>query len=551
MNLNISELTKEQKQFIVLGAIGVLGIGVALIFGIKFCVSSASVAKTELEDLKDKVYRAEQLLKKKTSTREKIYRAMSELDKQLNYIAPEENYYSWATEIVYSQGRKAGLEVLSVDEVGMNQSKGGMPKDPAYFETYSLRINARGSFSQLKVLLSEIERDHPLVRFTGIDIGKGSHPEVHEIQLFIQWPFKLNRISNIFAGYTKQQQIWLAQQSQIQDVAAPSPVIEKTPPPVVAALPAPVIKPAEPTRVEKQQPAPVAARRQPYPPTSRPEQQKPTPVVVKTPEPVIEAAPVKPAPVLVKAPVASVQKVEPVQPEPVRVAPAPIVAPKAIAATPAPVIINEPTPPVSKPEPVKLTPVVEKRPDPVVVLAPVHVPEPVEVVQPVAPVLTASIDAAPSTKPKPEPEPESSDIEALLAEIDLQGDNDPAPESTPDAPEAESDMALLLASLNAQVDDTAPISNEEQVSVQDDLAAYVQQIEAESKPEKAPEPNTLFVESELVKSSQPSEPTVKYVSSSKSANILEKLLSKDAPTDAASLGSFLNGIVEDINDKRN
>ena len=65
-------------------------------------------------------------------------------------------------------------------------------------EAYSLRITARGGFENVKAFLARLEEDQPAARITGVDIRSGSEPQIHDIQIFIQWPFNLSAITKVW-----------------------------------------------------------------------------------------------------------------------------------------------------------------------------------------------------------------------------------------------------------------------------------------------------------------------------------------------------------------
>ena len=125
----------------------------------------------------------------------------------LKNIPPNRNYYSWATEIIYAKARLAGLEIDAVDEqTGARGSFNEEEEDAIKLEPYSLRITARSGFDDLKNFLELIEKDHPLARVTGVDISTGTTPEVHDIQLFIQWPANLRSITDAWESIAAKQQ---------------------------------------------------------------------------------------------------------------------------------------------------------------------------------------------------------------------------------------------------------------------------------------------------------------------------------------------------------
>jgi hypothetical protein len=211
-----------------------------------------------------------------------------------------------------------------------------------------------------------------------------------------------------------------------------------------------------------------------------------------------------------------------VKPEPVVAAAKPVLAPapEPIVKAPEPIVaVEKPTPPPKRepvPEPMK--------PEPVVAVAK-PVPAPAPVVE------------------KAEPAKESDHLESLLATIDSMGE-----EAEPEAPAQDENFASMLASLGSH--GTEPQEQvSEPVPAQDDLAAYVQQLEVESAVMNVTTPEIVEQIEVIETPVSDADVPVRYVTSSKSAKIIEELLMKGKPKGSGSLGSFLDGIVEDINDK--
>jgi hypothetical protein len=552
--MNLSNLTKEQKQYIILGAIVVVSLGAGLIFGVGKLTSSMSADKAELEDLSSKVERAERTLSGYGKIKTSFEQTILELEEHLDNVPPDQNYYSWATEIIYTKGRSVGLEIESVDEIGMSGGQKTDPSSPVYFEVYSLRVTARGGYQQVEDFLNTIEEHYPLVRFSGLEISRGQLPEVHNVQLFVQWPFKLNRIAKLWEGESIGQQTKVAKNVPAiepasavkKPVSEPTPEI-KAPVPVAAVAkpaPAPVVAP-DPEPIVKA-PKPVVKVRQPTPP---PPKREPVPEVVK-PAPVAAVAKPAPAPVvapdpepIVKAPKPVVKVRQPTPPPPKREPVPEVVKPAPVAAVakpaPAPVVAPDPEPIVKAPEPV----VEVKQPAPPPKRAPVP-----EVVKPAPIVAVAKPAPAPVVAPDPEPvveivEPaqEPVQLDSILASMDAEeGD------SKSEVPSADENFSSLLASLGSHGTDAPEPVEEEPVPQQDDLAAYVQQLE--ETPIEVEEPAPEIIEQVEVVEVPRADVPVRYESSSKSAKILEELLKKGKPKVSGSLGSFLDGIVEDIND---
>ena len=194
--MSLLDLSKEQKQRLILGVIVAIVLVVLVAFGIKVSLSSISEAKAELQDLTGKVKAAEKSLSK-TQRDDAVFReTITELTGHLANIPPDRNYYSWATEIIYSKARGVRFEIDAIDEIGTTTAGyTSKKKGTVELESYSLRITAHGGYDNVKRFLQQIALDHPLVRVTGIEISTGSKPDVHDVQLFIEWPFNLGYIT--------------------------------------------------------------------------------------------------------------------------------------------------------------------------------------------------------------------------------------------------------------------------------------------------------------------------------------------------------------------
>ncbi len=236
--MNLKDLSKEKKQYFVLGAIGVVTILAAAVFMIKFSLSSIGVARVELQDFTDKIERADRSLAKNKRAEEAFIESISTLKGYVENTPPDQNYYSWATEVIYGKARAARLEVHAIHETGRSKpNQGSKEKDAIVVESYSLRIIAHGGYGNVRQFLDELIQEHPLVRVTGLEISTGSEPEVHDVQLFVQWPFKLgHRIENWRDIPTRA----LAKKISHGTPEAPSPEpISNPPPPTPRVSPSP------------------------------------------------------------------------------------------------------------------------------------------------------------------------------------------------------------------------------------------------------------------------------------------------------------------------
>ena len=203
--MNIADLSKEQKQYVVIGGIVVVVL-VALIVFVSSSLSSTKDARLELADLTGKIDNADRALAKRDQEKTEFSETSAKLKVHIKNFPPNRNYYSWATEIVYDTARLAGLEVDAINEQTSAKKSKKAGKGATKLESYSLRITARGGFGNIKDFLGQIEESQPLARVTGVDISAGSNPDIHDVQLFIQWPFNLSAIIEAWEAIAKKQE---------------------------------------------------------------------------------------------------------------------------------------------------------------------------------------------------------------------------------------------------------------------------------------------------------------------------------------------------------
>jgi hypothetical protein len=244
--MSLLDLSKEQKQYLILGVVAAVILTVLIVFGIKVSLSSISEARLELHGLTEKIESAEKAVSNDHRDDAEFRSTIAELKAHLAKIPPDRNYYSWATEIIYNEARMVHFEIDTIDENTI-AAPADDPKeqDVVELESYSLRINAHGGYENVKGFLERIASNHPLVRVTGIEISTGAEPDVHNVQLFIEWPFNLGYIADSWKGITAQ---------------PPASVSPATQP----AKPAATSEPGESDR-----------KKQPVPPPSRPARTEP------------------------------------------------------------------------------------------------------------------------------------------------------------------------------------------------------------------------------------------------------------------------------------
>ena len=252
--MSLKDLSKEQKQYVALGLLSASILIILMALGIRFSMATISTAKEELDGLTAKINSANQALSRSRKTSEDYVETIAMLKEYLTNAPPERNYYSWATEVIYSMARFADLEIDSIDEISMPQQRLSVPDADAAaisFESYSLRITGHGGYENTKYFINLLKKNYPLVRFSGVEISSGQNPESHDVQLFMQWPFSFGEITRN----------WDAIASTQMKMAESKDSDELEPPKESVHVPAVPVKP-----LSKMGPA-----REPHPPTTRPD----------------------------------------------------------------------------------------------------------------------------------------------------------------------------------------------------------------------------------------------------------------------------------------
>ncbi len=196
--MSLAGLSKEQQKVAGLVALAVVVVVVLVVFGIRSSLSSIATDRVELEELTDNITLAEESLSRKGAFTKELGASTATLEEILLQLPPERNYYSWASERIYSIARAAGLDIAAIDETNMHAREDAGAGQNVQMEIYSLRITALGGYENTKQFLRGIERQHPLARFTGIEIGTGPKDDVHEVQIFIQWPFHMGSLARLW-----------------------------------------------------------------------------------------------------------------------------------------------------------------------------------------------------------------------------------------------------------------------------------------------------------------------------------------------------------------
>jgi hypothetical protein len=191
--MNWATMTKEQKQAVILVAMWVFGGVFALYqFALRPFLQTSGQSTSELDELHQKIEKAEIAMDAQEKVRREYTAATAELQKATEYfIVPMENPLSWVTEKVYSNARRVGVDVQSVAEVGL--ASGGWEAlirgGARTFKPYGVRISTTCSYARLLEMIATLEQSNPYLCVSGVTItGHEMDVGKHVITLIVEWP---------------------------------------------------------------------------------------------------------------------------------------------------------------------------------------------------------------------------------------------------------------------------------------------------------------------------------------------------------------------------
>lgn len=190
--MNFRHMTKEQKQYVVLGAIvSTIAVISLAMFVVSPLRAKWRTARGEYEELTCKLDEANRLLRNEMDLRDKLAQARGDSAFVLTECIPDpNNSLSWVTQRIYQYARKAGVDIQSV-------SAGASRTGPAkkgegkvrLFGMYAVNVMVQCNYQDLLAFVREIEEQNPYVCVSGLIIGTQSKAvETHNVSVELQWP---------------------------------------------------------------------------------------------------------------------------------------------------------------------------------------------------------------------------------------------------------------------------------------------------------------------------------------------------------------------------
>jgi len=192
--MNIASMTKEQKQMVLLGVIGgVFSLYALVTFGIAPIKAKWASSGVELEELSDKLRKAEKSLRNKAKTKKDGVEVATRLkDAGENHIPDTGNTLSWVTQRIYAHARVLNLDLESVapSSAGMCIVKldaEGVPNRK--FDIYTVRVATSAGYNDVMEFISVLEKSNKYLTISGLSITSSRKtPDQHKVDIDVQWP---------------------------------------------------------------------------------------------------------------------------------------------------------------------------------------------------------------------------------------------------------------------------------------------------------------------------------------------------------------------------
>ena len=194
--MNVAEMTKEQKQYIVLGVVvGATGVFALFNFLLAPMKAKYAAAKEEYAQVSADLDAARRVIRNEDAIREQLARSTEILaEAATEYLPDTLNPLSWATQKIYFKAREVGVEVTSVSETGgsgvlQSQAHGGHRA----FGSYSVRVLTECGYDKLVQLMDALETSNPYLTVTGVTVdARPGSPLNHPVNLVVEWPICLD-----------------------------------------------------------------------------------------------------------------------------------------------------------------------------------------------------------------------------------------------------------------------------------------------------------------------------------------------------------------------
>ncbi|MBN2702690.1 MAG: hypothetical protein JXR23_00625 [Pontiellaceae bacterium] len=184
--IDLSQLTKEQKQYIFLGVI-TLAIFVWLgVLGSKEALSSMTSIHEELAEVDGKLQNALRKQEREKKVNHDYLPTMQQTMKYLVQDIPDRNRLAEIQTAIYLLEKGTELTVVDIKEI--QRVSGSAGRGALTLNSYALQINAKASYDGVLQFLAALYKEFPLIRVVYVNIkSQAQEPEQHLVEIQVQW----------------------------------------------------------------------------------------------------------------------------------------------------------------------------------------------------------------------------------------------------------------------------------------------------------------------------------------------------------------------------
>jgi hypothetical protein len=168
----MNKLSKDKRDKLILTAIGVIGVlGVLYTFILGAQKDSLTALNTQIWSAKDKVAKAERLVKSEEIVQRNLAESQRMLDERMRDMAPQGQYYYWFFKLLDEFRKNEGLNPGFIIDITQPEfiETGLLPKFPFKAASFGVRLN--GQFQEVGRFIADLENAYPYFRVQNIRLG--------------------------------------------------------------------------------------------------------------------------------------------------------------------------------------------------------------------------------------------------------------------------------------------------------------------------------------------------------------------------------------------
>lgn len=179
----MNKLPKDKKDRLIIIAIAVLGVvGMIYTFVIAAQKDTLSVLSVQSTGLRDKVAKADRLVRSADTLSERLAVVRKELDSHQADMAPQGQYYYWFLKLLEQFRANEGLETSFIIDITQPEfgEAGLLPRFPYKAAVFGVR--ASGHYKELGRFFADLENTYPFLRVQNVKLTPPTIAQIADSQ---------------------------------------------------------------------------------------------------------------------------------------------------------------------------------------------------------------------------------------------------------------------------------------------------------------------------------------------------------------------------------